>query len=221
MIALDVSDDGDGISPEDVLHLFERFYRADVLAFPGIGRLGTGPVDRAATDRASPRHDHRGERAGQGDHLPHPASALAGRGLDDDLDDDLGGDLDDDLTATSTVIRMATSTVIRMATSPRITEVRTSTRPLSQTPQIPGRPPQTSLVKTQRTLRHRLRLVLPILNAGVSFRTEALDTGAFGAGDKQLGRTAVTPTPGGVESPARVPRRTQPGPASPRSRTRL
>ena len=96
MIALDVSDDGDGISPEDVPHLFERFYRADVSRSRASGGSGLG---LSIVQRLIERHHGTivESELGKGTTFHILLPPWPDEGLDDDLDDDLGGDLDDDL----------------------------------------------------------------------------------------------------------------------------
>ena len=97
MIALDVSDDGDGISPEDVPHLFERFYRADVSRSRASGGSGLG---LSIVQRLIERHHGTitvESELGKGTTFHILLPPWPDEGLDDDLDDDLGGDLDDEL----------------------------------------------------------------------------------------------------------------------------
>lgn len=97
MIALDVSDDGDGISPEDVPHLFERFYRADVSRSRASGGSGLG---LSIVQRLIERHHGTitvESELGKGTTFHILLPPWPDEGLDDDLEDDLGGDRDDDL----------------------------------------------------------------------------------------------------------------------------
>ena len=57
-VRLSVTDQGSGIAPDHLPHVFDRFYKVDAGRAAGDGRQRAGPVDRQS-DRRTPRGDDR------------------------------------------------------------------------------------------------------------------------------------------------------------------
>ena len=68
-VCIAVTDTGIGIAPEDMPHLFERFYRGKQVAQSTIPGHGPGPGDREGDRRGARRHGGSREPAGCGQHL--------------------------------------------------------------------------------------------------------------------------------------------------------
>ncbi|HIW92732.1 MAG TPA: HAMP domain-containing histidine kinase [Candidatus Corynebacterium avicola] len=87
MIALDISDDGTGIAPKDVPHLFERFYRADVSRSRASGGSGLG---LSIVQRLVERHNGTitvESELGEGTTFHIRLPAWKDEGLDESFDD--------------------------------------------------------------------------------------------------------------------------------------
>lgn len=87
MIALDISDDGAGIAPKDVPHLFERFYRADVSRSRASGGSGLG---LSIVQRLVERHNGTisvESELGEGTTFHIQLPAWKDEGLDESFDD--------------------------------------------------------------------------------------------------------------------------------------
>ena len=67
-VKLTVTDNGVGIAPEHLPHVFDRFYKADQSRLHA-GRIGAGTVDRQGDRRASRRHGCRAQPSGRRDGL--------------------------------------------------------------------------------------------------------------------------------------------------------
>ena len=65
-VVISIADTGIGIGPDDLQHLFSRFYRVSSADTQGIGGTGLGLNITQVAGRAARRHDLGGERAGRG-----------------------------------------------------------------------------------------------------------------------------------------------------------
>ena len=75
---ISVTDSGPGLDPEQLAHVFERFYRADASRARASGGVGLGPLDRRGDRRGTRRDGHGYLRAGRGRDL-HDRAAAGGR----------------------------------------------------------------------------------------------------------------------------------------------
>jgi hypothetical protein len=74
VIRVDVTDRGDGIDPQHVPRLTERFYRVDTHRSRAMGGTGPGPCDREAYRQPASGAAQDPQREGTGEHVQRAVS---------------------------------------------------------------------------------------------------------------------------------------------------